>query len=441
MSRRSAPPCVRGEANLGLRPQAKVGPPIGERFVNPSLWSIDGGADATTQRIDPAGKVALKLGEPVVLGIEVGPKDATVTVLGAQALFEEPFRWDQGHEGVWLTVGLSGIDFDVLGAPVQEFWLPRIGASDRIEFTVVPRTSGALLLRFCVYFGADLLQSYRLAAIAGDNHPQPSQRRRALARLMDAKEETIPDTIYIARLEYAATADLARRDTARPDVALSIFANDAGGREVITTRSKETFNVRTESLLSNTGKRIRTLLEKYSTEEVGVNKHYAFKYSPEGFTGSETQVDAGLRALAAEGWDLCTTIFDDATLKKLKPELAASNTIHIAHALLSKSLPWALVYDREYDVARTDVDGQTAQHTTCFAGLRPGQGGLPPECGVHLDCPLTPASLQAQRAAGGPLAAEDTVVCPRHFWGFRHQVELPPCRSMPARPRCPTRAT
>jgi hypothetical protein len=63
-----------------------------------------------------------------------------------------------------------------------------------------------------------------------------------------AVDESMPDAIYMARLEYAAIADLlARRDAARPDVGLSIFANDIGGREVITTRSKETFNVRTES--------------------------------------------------------------------------------------------------------------------------------------------------------------------------------------------------
>ncbi len=409
-------------AHSTFRPPA---PPAGERFVNPGLWSI--GADATTQRIDPGGSVALKPGAPVVLGIEVGPKDITVTTIGAQALFEEPFRWDEGHEGVWLTVGLSGIDFDVLGAPVQEFWLPRAGNSERIEFTVVPRSSGALLLRFCLYFGADLLQSYRLAAISGDNHPQPSQRRAALAGLMGATEETVPDATYMARLEYAATADLsARRDAARPHVALSIFANDIGGREVITTRSKETFNVLTENLTSDTGKRIRALLEKHSSEEVGTDKRYAFRYSSDGYTGSEAQVDAALRALAAEGWDLYSTIFDAATRDRLKPELAAGNTIHVGHALLSNSLPWALVYDRAYDAERKRVDGQTAQHTTCFAGLRPGQAGLPPACRTHEDCPLNPTRLQAQRAAGGALAAEDTVVCPRHFWGFRHQVELPP---------------
>ncbi|WP_298240583.1 CHAT domain-containing protein [uncultured Bradyrhizobium sp.] len=405
--------------------RAPTPPPTSERFVNPGLWSI--GTDAKMHRIDPAGGGVLKPDEPIVLGIEVGPKDATLTILGAQALFEEPLRWDDGQDGVWLTVGLSGIDFDVLGDPVQEFWLPRTGASERVEFTVVPRRDGASLLRFCVYYRADLLQSYRLAVIVGHNHPLAAQRRAALATLMDAGETDIPDAIYMARLEYAATADLlTRREVLQRDVALSIFANDIDGREVITARSNETFSVHAESATAGSGKRIRALLEKFSSSEVGSDKHYAFQYGADGHTGTKPQLDAALRALAVEGWDLYSSIFDRATREKLEPELAAGNAIHVGHALLAKSLPWALVYDREYDGERKSVDGQLAQHTTCVAGLGPGEAGLPAQCGTHADCPLHPAHLQAQKTAGDELAAENTVVCPRHFWGFRHEVELPP---------------
>jgi hypothetical protein len=400
-------------------------PAPGERFVNPILYE-DG---AVGRRIDPASAPALKVGAPVVLGITIGPKDATVTVLDAQAVIEERFRWGEGHDGVWLTVGLSGIDFDVLGDPVQEVWLPRRGSSERVEFTVVPRQGGALLLRFCIYFGADLLQSYRLAAIAGNAHPLAEQRRAALARLMEAEEEAVPAATYVARLEYAAAADLAAPpDAQRAKVGLSIFANDVEGREVYTARTPGGFAVQAGSSAADTGTRIRALLEKHSGRDVHARRDYAFTYSADGFTGTETDVDAALRELAFEGFDLYNTIFDSATRELIERDLdQGATTIHVGHALLENSLPWALVYDREYDPEHEPGGGHSADRTSCFAGLRPGGTGLPEKCRDHPDCPLHAARLQAQQAvAGGPLAAPESVVCPRHFWGFRHQIELPP---------------
>src|SRR5262249_36554653 len=86
-------------------------------------------------------------------------------VVDAIALIEEPFKWEKGHSGVWLSIGITGLDFAVIDAGIQEVWLPRQGASDLAEFIVEPTRSGICQLRICVYYGADLLQSHRVAAI------------------------------------------------------------------------------------------------------------------------------------------------------------------------------------------------------------------------------------------------------------------------------------
>jgi hypothetical protein len=434
---------VRPAAEGGTTPEAVTigGSRAPERFVNPGLRRI--ADDGFTRPIDPHD-APLSEGEPVVLGIQIGPKDVSVPVLEARALIEEPFKWEQGQSGVWVTIGVSGIDFEVLGEPVQEVWLPRTGASDRVEFSVVPGNAGVQLLRFSIYYGADLLQSFRLAAVVGKDLVGRTERHRALAAVLGETGQDLGGLVYAARLEYAAAPDLAdpQQRQKRDDVLLSIFANQVDGRRIYTTRGAEGFAVAINNGVPEIGERIRKRLDEVSTQIIGSSKLYAFVPGTGGYYGTWQQLDEALRSLAAPGWELYSTVIDSDTRAKLQPDLdARPGTVHVGHALLEEVLPWALVYDREYDPDQRRTDGLDALHGTCPAGLFPTATGLPPQCGQHPDCLLHSAQLQTQRANGGPLASPATVVCPRHFWGFRHKVELPPVQVDPGTQNPPPLAT
>jgi hypothetical protein len=195
---------------------------------------------------------------------------------------------------------------------------------------------------------------------------------------------------------------------------------------VITTRSKENFGVAVNNDVAEIGERIRRLLDEASTQQIASIKRYAFTSGAAGYEGSWDHLNQSLLNLAAPGWELYSSIIEDDNQAKLQAELEQGGTIHVGHALLENVLPWALIYDRKYEPDQRRTEGLKALHATCRAGVEQAQAGLPRVCGTHPDCPLAPAQLESQRARGGPLASAATIVCPRHFWGFRHMIELPP---------------
>jgi hypothetical protein len=416
-----------GPRPAGATRRREFRPVLGEtapRFANPSLSQIS--TDGTAERLDPLTS-RIGLAEPLVLGIQIGPRDTFVPVLEAQAVLEEPFKWQLGHEGVWLTIGLSGIDFDVLGHPVQQLWLPHTGASEVVEFSVMPRRSGALMLRFCIYFGRLLLQSYRLAAWAGDSERDPRDIRQALAGILGVTGESIGNARYLGRMEYAASAELAN-PRAKDDVALSVFANDIEGRRAVTVWTGEDLAVSTDYNISLIGQQIRSVLDEVSGGKyTDGDRYYLFGDGPDRIAGSFEKFDEAMRKLAVPGWQLYCSILNKQQRKNLEAGIdRGGGIIHVGQALLENVIPWAMVYNREYDPDKKENDGLTAVHVTCAARHSAAEGGgLPAVCGEHPDCPLAPARLAEQRLAG-ELAHPDTVVCPRHFWGFRYRIELPP---------------
>lgn len=417
------PPAVAPSLSREVRPAAETQ----SRFANPSLSRrFD---DGRSERLDPqTARIAPH--DPLVLGIQIGPRDTFVPVIEAQALLEEPFKWQQGHKGVWLTIGVSGIDFDVLGHPAQQVWLPRSGATDVVEFSITPRRTGALLLRFCIYFGRMLLQSYRLAAWVGEEASDPQQIQHGLAGILGTTAEKVGGVRYLGRLEYAAAADLAESAT-DDNVALSIFANDIDGRRIVTVWTGEDLAVSSNQDISLIGQQIRSVLDdvsggRYSDGE----RFYDFGGGRDGNAGDPDKFDIALRKLAVPGQQLYASILSKPLRRDLEARpVSPGSIIHVGQALLESVIPWAAVYDREYDADKTTHEGLAALHVTCSAGLSAGSA-LPAACGQHPDCPLSPGRL-AQQRGNGQLASENTVVCPRHFWGFRHRIEIPPMQVEP----------
>ena len=412
-------------------PAAQPTPPADQgRFANLSLWKLDP-AYGRGAPIPPEA-ARLTLGTPIVLGIQLGPRSPYTPILDATALIEEPFKWEKGDAGVWLSIGITGLDFTVAGAPLQQVWLPRQGASDLVEFIIEPRRAEASQLRICLYFGADLLQSLRLAALvatpsnldAGGVDAGGADAGKVLAEAIGVSPDRVGKLGWLARMEYAAVADIAAPP--ERDVALSIFANDLGGRQVVTVRGADSYDVEAPGDTSDKADAIRNALNGIGRD---IGGFYAFlgQGAIPLHSAPPAQRDAALLRLADAGWSLYSAIFSRATRDRMAPELAGDRRIiHVAHLLLEKVIPWAAVYDRPSDPYGQELGGRPLRRAVCPAGL-PGQDGAFPAqtCGTDPRCPLSTEGLAAA-AAAGVAVTEGTTVCARHFWGFRHRVELPP---------------
>ncbi|CAA9366085.1 MAG: hypothetical protein AVDCRST_MAG89-4105 [uncultured Gemmatimonadetes bacterium] len=146
--------------------------------------------------------------------------------------------------------------------------------------------------------------------------------------------------------------------------------------------------------------------------------------------GHDDQLKAALISLAGAGWSLYTQLVGRSMRAGLQEVLHASpgQTIKIAHVLIEKVIPWALVYDRYFSPnPAADADGKVPAVDACLAALPRADGTpSPAECGKHPGCVLHPDQLAQRAAAGLPPLTAKSVACPRHFWGFQHIVEISP---------------
>ena len=299
--------------------------PRGKRFVNSTFWATVTG---DTIHLLDYKNARLVVGETYQLGIRIGPMDAGSRTIGAAALVEEIFKWKEGQKGVWLEVGVTGLDFTVLGDPVQGLWLPRDAATEPVYFAVVPRVAGTPRLRFCVYLGQQVLQSLRVAAlttepaatkqtvrtltdllapgtgfppevadelwhrterevraeheaivrteaylraeVAGfpagraDDFWYEAERAVWLAGALDVTPAAVGNACYLARLEYSLPAAVEDMLTPRPARALSIVANDHNGSPMITFKAPDVYAVRTDANLPDYVTDVRNALEGVS---------------------------------------------------------------------------------------------------------------------------------------------------------------------------------
>ncbi|MET0624383.1 MAG: CHAT domain-containing protein [Pyrinomonadaceae bacterium] len=432
---------IRLAANVG-RARARETPRAGMpwRYVNSSLWEQQ--PEGALRRL-PQKEAFLTVGETYQLRIQVGPQDAQVETVGAAAIIEEVFKWSPEMRGVWLEVGVSGIDFDVAGAPVQELWLPRGGASDPVFFAVVPRRSNVACLRFSVYLKQNVIQSFCLAALTrrgGETREAPPELRRSrLARALKLEPEEIGDFGYLPRLEYSTAANI-RNIVTRPERGLSIVANEVAGRKTVTLKGKEIFAVQIPKDLKDYVAKVRATLKSVSTPPVqGVkpeNLGYAWGLPGRPNAGKSERLEAALKRLAEAGWQLFDRVIPGSAagpdgqgrqrdeVYRLLEE--GQTTIHVAHTLLEDVLPWGALYDRMYDPDRKTKDGEQVAQGVCLAALPSADGELPfTSCGVSKECLLHAEREAARRQKGEPVFVPETVACPLHFWGFKHLVEVP----------------
>jgi hypothetical protein len=386
------------------------------RHVNSAFYTT--GSDGKLKKI-PQRNARLRVGEVAHLGVRIGPKDELIVTLGPTNFIEEKVRWD--GDGAWMEIGVTGIDFDVIGDPVQEFYLPREESSDLITFavrsfkpTAVP---GVARLRFTIYHRDNVLQSFFVAAALED---APRNVASLMARALsvpvsDAKN--IGTCGYIARLEYSTTANIADCAHASPR-GLTILANDSAGDMVTTIKGDDLFRVGKNTVSAQIVDAARTALEKASLR--GAAYRYQSYENTENATDPRELCEV-LPDIAYAGWRIYDALVPDSgDQERIRSLIEKGNGIHAAHLDLSNVIPWSMVYDRV-----VFFDRKTAPPSVCRASMPDAKGNLlAVECEAA-GCLLNKADNDELRRNGEPVYTEETVICPRRFWGFMFPIDVP----------------
>ncbi|MFI7120459.1 hypothetical protein [Amycolatopsis sp. NPDC049868] len=356
----------------------------------------------------------LLVGREYLLSVDIGPKDPLSTPIGALALLEEVFAWEPGASGAWAEAALTSLGLEVIGDPVQQVWIPRAGPSQRVLFTVTPTVAGVCAARLCLYVNQNVVQSVKIAArcvrATGEAPPPVTE----LARSLGLPDDAIGDVVVAAHVEYVLHA----LETGTPSRTLSLVVNDNRGVAVTTVKGEDVFGVYLAEGLEDVVEKVRVVLEDISgpRDADGEQPLYAFGDGTDANAGSHQWFAKSTQDLAKIGWKLYVEVFkrDRAKLRNLLKD--NDGRISVAHVLLDHVIPWAVAYDREFTPELDeDASGDKLEVGTCLAGMPQADGTFPAQgCGVHPSC------LLHDRAY-----AEHTVACPRHFWGFRHQIELP----------------
>lgn len=324
--------------------------------------------------------------------------------------------------GRFVQVGVSGIDFAVHGEPLQTLFVPQAGDSEVAVFVVAPREQATLgnrptrwfRLRFAIYVESLLLQSFLLIAKSGRPAEDPAVAEQddldaaALLALPTSKSPPADGPAYRYRLEFSIQSDLTAAVPGQLP-AVSIIANHSGDESVVTVKAGQTLSTRRNQNIPRFAANIRRALES-AAGLTDSQPSYRFSRSlPAAIR--ERNGAAAFRQLAVAGWELFDSLFSNATKRLLRQHLAEPDqVVQVAPVHLDGCLPWGALYDQHI------VSGDTL--TVCTAALPSADGHLAaPRCGSAPGCPLA--------AAGSSPTAAEKVVCPGHFWGIRHQIEVP----------------
>ncbi|HEY5784972.1 MAG TPA: hypothetical protein VIT65_09355 [Microlunatus sp.] len=408
-----------------------------DRRVVPRLLQADAsGVTAVDQR---GGH--LRARRPVLLSVEIGPGDELIEVAQAVSLLEEAIFRTADEQGAWLEVAVFDLTARVLGERVQQLWLPRTGPSEPVTFVIRQPRQDAWRVRIGIYRDNLLLQSVLVAAAPDLVDERPGRRRLLLARNLGlAPEEITDDLTWYARTEYTLTAGELGDPPPLERRVLSIAANTLDDVPALMFKGHDRVAVdRLPGDVDKTVQLVRDELRRAATPVVDgvILPGVAFYgFGPDN-TDTQGRFDEVMSALAWRGSVLYEKLIRqdareeiDATLGPDRSAAVPGSVINVPHLLIDHVLPWALVYDRSYDPGKTeDADEHPLEHIACRA-LENGE--LPQRCGTHPACPLHPDGLRRRSDADQPLVDQETVACPRHFWGFRHVIETP--ANQPGRP-------
>jgi hypothetical protein len=377
----------------------------------------------------PQPGARLTVGEVVHLGLRIGEPSTTLFSVGDMVFADEAIDWTKEKLGVWLEVGVTGIDVDVLGDPVQTVWFPAVGETTLATFAIRPRAEtaipGVARLRITVFYRNNVVQSFLVAAalttVRGDV-------KRALAKALTVESKAVRDDAgYIARQEYSALDP--NRVSTLPHRTLSIVANESAGQEVFSVKGTDFFSTTTNENVRTHVEALRAALTAAS--HGGVPEEYRFDDQN---AGKESELLGLLWDVASRGFELWTLIMPkEADREEVRKLLGDGGVVTAAHMDLRDVVPWSLIYDREVKVQDKYSPNWADEHAPVYEVDRalcpvtlPNVDGTmrPVECGTDPKCVLHAQSLAARQAAGRTVLPT-TAICPRRFWGFMHLIEVP----------------
>ena len=395
---------------VDLLPKTAVDP---ARYVNCSFWEAD--LNSKLNQIDQK-EGAFEEDLLYQLGIQIGPKNSAVITVNETVLVEEVFKWKPDMKGVWIEIGISGIDFDVVGDPVQRVWLPAPGGgpTEAVYFSVIPRKAGVNRLRFAIYYEQNIIQSFRVGLITG----KVENRAAALAKALDIRKRLSADVSYLPVVEFSLPANI-DDFVSQPSYAkrtVAILANDLGGDSIVTVKNASSFGVNVNNLVSDQVSKLHKELLEISNLDQN-NRPYPFTPKNE---ATKASLESSLRILAERGTTLFTSLIDSNIWGDIRRDLdQPDQTIQVGQILRDKVIPWSFVYERPLKPRAGDRDqtGKLTNIPVCLAALPDKKGTLPVQtCGSSPSCLLqTNQNLKPEN-----------VVCPLQFWGFKHVVEIPP---------------
>ncbi len=399
------------------------------RHVNSAFYDVT--SEGVLEQLPESDR--LVPGKVVHFGVQIGPKNELITTFGSTALVEEVFRWRPDSTGGWIEIGVTPLDFENRGDAVQQLWLPAGGEpTELVTFALRPRHDtvlpGVARLRFSIYYKNSVVQSYRVAAVleTATDFPVPLLSK-ALDLTMD-EIENAGNFGYAARLEYANIGGIDEAPSL-PARTLSIVANESAGQKVVTMKADDHFTAVADDLFGSKVENARLALKAASQNVKGV-----YRYLDEN-RGDEEELADLLFDMATAGWNICSSVMiNRAKREALREKLDQQSTIvQIANIDITKVIPWSLMYDREIQLEHRhfEIRGDPASEVPvkrglCRAGIPDSDGVMPPgDCTTAPGCLLDPDENAARRARGEEIYCPESVVCPRRFWGFKYEIEMP----------------
>ena len=196
-----------------------------------------------------------------------GPSRTTFSV-GEMVFADDAVDWAKEQGGLWLEAGVTGIDVDVLGDPVQPVWLPAIGDTTLATFAVRPPSKtlipGVARVRVTLFYRNNVVNSFLMAAALTTCE---GDVKAALATALSVEPAAVRNGAgYIARQEYIAVdpngvSSLAERS-------LGIVANESAGQKIFSIKGTEFFSTTVNENVRDHVTALRAALSAASHGEV-----------------------------------------------------------------------------------------------------------------------------------------------------------------------------
>ena len=381
----------------------------GPRHTNISFLDKSDVVLAPEAPLRPRAKAILRV------AIEPTPGEAQVSVVFDESPLVEAFRENAIVE---LDVVVFAPDTEfVVKDNIKPLRLPRVGASEPVNFEVTPRHAGWCALRVALYYRNTMLQSVAVRAFVSKSNAPP---------------EAIP-TVQ-RDLDWVATTDLQLLDDLAAPVFnifsnqgpggshwIGVFSDDGAGGMPLRSGQMRTLD---NLVLTNRTRELRQTMQD-------VHGDPAYLYPADKPPADPEVVKFGRHAiieLAKIGLRTYDYLFDSAEdlpddrLDAFADAISAPGIVSVARCDSTWAIPWAALYDKYLDVGR---DQEITLCSVFESQLMANQweDGMVAAPQDLLD---DPAACRAQSAC--PLNDNDkrkVTVCPFGFWGIRHQIEQP----------------